>query len=184
MNIGPSIEISTDGSLDTEPVQPFSATRAVTLPAGSGTKTVLVQYFNRAGMPSFEVSDTISLSSGADLRVSALANPPTSKARGASFTATDTTTNRGTVTAAATSTRYYLSLNTTKGAGDVLLTGIRAVPQLAADLASSGSRAVTIPIGAPAGNYFLLACAGDQKLVSESNETNNCRASTTTIRVT
>ncbi len=77
-----------------------------------------------------------------------------------------------------------MSLNTTKGAGDVLLTGTRAVPQLAAGAASSGGRAVTIPTGAPAGTYFLLACADDQKLVSESNETNNCRASTTTMRVT
>ena len=179
------MKISTDGSLDTEPVQPFSATRAITLPAGSGTKTVLVQYYNRAGMPSLEVSDTISLTSGAaDLRVSALANPPTSKARGASFTATDTTTNGGTVTAAASSTRYYLSLNTTKGAGDVLLTGARAVPQLAAGSASSGGRAVTIPTGTPAGTYFLLACSDDRKLVPESNETNNCRASARAMRVT
>ncbi len=62
------VKISTDGSLDTEPVQPFSATRTVTLPAGTGTKTVLVRFYNRAGMPSLEVSDTISLTGGADLR--------------------------------------------------------------------------------------------------------------------
>ena len=43
---------------------------------------------------------------------------------------------------------------------------------------------MTIPAGTPAGTYRLLACADDRQVVAESNETNNCRASTTTVKVT
>jgi hypothetical protein len=42
---------------------------------------------------------------------------------------------------------------------------------------------VTIPTTAPAGTYFLLACADDLVRRLESNETNNCVASATTIQV-
>ena len=90
--------------------------------------------------------------------------------------------NRGNATAAASTNRYYLSLNKSKGAGDVLLTGTRAVPQLAAGASSTGTVSATIPAGSPVGTYYLLMCGDDRAVVSESNET-NCRASTTTMKV-
>jgi hypothetical protein len=55
------MRISTDGSMDTEPWQPFAASAGVTLPSGDGTKTVLVQYRNGAGATSAVASDTIGL---------------------------------------------------------------------------------------------------------------------------
>ena len=55
------MRISTDGSMDSEPYVPFSASAPVTLPAGDGTKTVLVQFRNGAGQPSSVASDTIVL---------------------------------------------------------------------------------------------------------------------------
>ena len=93
------VQVSVDGVIDTEPVQPFAATRTVTLPAGSGTKTVLVRYHNRAGMIT-DASDTITLANAADLRVSSLSNPPSTKADGATFGVTDTSANGGNATVA------------------------------------------------------------------------------------
>ena len=48
---------------------------------------------------------------------------------------------------------------------------------------SPGTMSVTIPPATPPGNYFLLACADDTLQVMESDETNNCRASGTKLKV-
>jgi subtilisin family serine protease/subtilase family serine protease len=121
----------------------------------------------------------------ADLVVSALSNPPASAPVTSSFSVTDTTQNAGlTGTAPATTTRYYLSLNTALDAGDILLTGTRAVPALAAGAASTGTVTVSVPVATTLGAYFLLACGDDTGQVPETNETNNCRASATTVQIT
>ncbi len=57
------LQVSTDGVFDTEPWQPYAATRPATLPAGDGNKTVWVRYRNRANMTTV-VSDTIQLYTG------------------------------------------------------------------------------------------------------------------------
>jgi hypothetical protein len=119
-----------------------------------------------------------------DLVVSALSNPPASAAAGGSFAVTETTANTGTATAGASTTRYRLSLDSTITGADPLLTGSRAVPSLAAGGSSSGTTTVTIPGSLTPGTYYLGACADDLGAVAESNEGNNCRASTTTIQVT
>jgi len=108
--------------------------------------------------------------------------PPLGKKPGESFSATDTVTNASIVTAGASTTRYYLSLNgTTKSH---LLTGTRSVGSLAPDGSSQGTVSVTIPASTPVDSYFLLACADDLKKVDESNETNNCKAAANKITVT
>jgi hypothetical protein len=56
-----AMRISTDGAMNTEPFVPFAASSPVTLPGGDGSKTVLAQFRNRAGMLSPVVSDTILL---------------------------------------------------------------------------------------------------------------------------
>ena len=119
-----------------------------------------------------------------DLVVTALSEPPTTRPAGGSFAVTDTTTNSGNVAAGAMTTRYYLSLNKTKGTSDILLTGARSLSGLNAGVSSTGTVTVTIPGGTSSASYFLLACADDTKAVLESNETNNCRASTTKISIT
>ena len=43
---------------------------------------------------------------------------------------------------------------------------------------------MTIPSTIPLDTYFLLACADDASTVVETNETNNCTASSTTVTVT
>ena len=83
-------------------------------------------------------------------------------------------------------TRYYLSLNGSKDAGDVLLTGTHAVPALAAGASHSGTVTVTIPATTPLNNYVVLACADDTLVVTETVETNNCLAASgvAAVRVT
>lgn len=121
----------------------------------------------------------------ADLVVSALSDPPPTLARGSSVSVTDTTRNQGLLPAtAASTTRYYLSTDTTSGWGDYGLMGSHPVPALGPGEDSTGPLTVTIPASTPLGLYYLLACADADAGVPESNETNNCRASTTQVQVT
>ncbi len=117
--------------------------------------------------------------SGPDLIETAVSNPPTTVTPGGTFSVTDTGQNIGTVTAAASTTRYYLSTTTAKS-NSILLTGNRSIPSLAPAATSSGSTTVTVPSTLASGTYFLLACSDDTKVVSETNESNNCTASATT----
>ncbi len=96
---------------------------------------------------------------------------------------TDTALNKGQVAAGASTTRYYLSADTAKGSGDILLTGGRPVPALSVGATSTGKAPVTIPKGPAAGTYYLLACADDTGLVPEIDETNNCIASDSRVEV-
>ena len=121
-----------------------------------------------------------------DLIETTLSNPPSwNVMAGTSFYVTDTVKNQGNASAAASITRYYLSQDTTKGSGDVLLTGSRSVPSLGVNGTNYGSVTVTIPSNTPSGSYYLLACADDTQVVAEgSNENNNCIASTSKVNVT
>jgi hypothetical protein len=103
--------------------------------------------------------------------------------RGGTFTVTDTVQNQGGLTAPASTTRYYLSADAQRGAGDILLTGSRAVAGLAPGASSPGAPVtVTIPSATPASAYYVLACADDTKVVTEASE-GNCRASATAVTV-
>lgn len=55
------VQISVDGSFDTEPLQPLSSTALVLLPSGDGEKAIEVRFADRAGNASAPVSDTITL---------------------------------------------------------------------------------------------------------------------------
>jgi subtilase family serine protease len=97
---------------------------------------------------------------------------------------TDTVQNQGDAAAVASNNRYYLSLNATYDSSDNRLTGTRSVPALAAGASSSGTIPVTIPTTTAAGTYYLLTCVDGGGAVAETNEINNCRASSTTVQVT
>jgi hypothetical protein len=109
----------------------------------------------------------------ADLLVSALSGPSASAA-GATLTVSETTKNQGSGTAGASTTKFYLSTNTTFEAQDLLL-GSRAVPTLAAGVSNAGSTTVTLPITMAVGSYYLLARADANGVVPETNETNNTK---------
>jgi subtilase family serine protease len=118
-----------------------------------------------------------------DLVVISISNPPAGASAGSAFSVTDTTKNQGNGSANSSTTRYYLSLDTSKDAADRLLTGSRGVGILAAGASSTGSLNVSIPAGTPAGLYWLLACADDTSFINESSEANNCLASSSTLQI-
>jgi len=120
---------------------------------------------------------------GPDLVETSVSDPPKAAFRGAKFQVIDTAKNNGAQGAKASVTRYYLSLDGTKGAGDTLLTGSCAVPPLASEEISENTVTVTVPGTAPFGTYYLLACADDTNLVPETEETNNCIAAQSTMEV-
>ena len=118
-----------------------------------------------------------------DLVETAVSNPPATGLRGSTFAVSDTVLNQGTGTAGTSTTRYYLSLDAIRNAGDKLLAGTRPVSTLGPGVPSSGNTTVTIPTNTALGHYFLLACADDLTDVSETNEANNCIASAAKVQV-
>jgi hypothetical protein len=151
----------------------------------SGTKTLYAWAKDAAGNVSASKSVSVTLSIGTpDLIVSAVSNTAaTITAAARSFSITDTTKNQGTASAAASTTRYYLSTSTSKTSSSVLLSGTRSVAALAAGGSSSGSVTVKVPSGITRTTYYPIACADDNAVVSESNESNNCKASSSRITV-
>jgi hypothetical protein len=124
------------------------------------------------------------IASAPDLVETAVSNPPATIVRGQKFSVTDTTLNQGGSTAAASITRYYLSLDTIRGPGDVRMGGKRLIPALAPGASSSGSVNVKVRLTTKPKMYFVLACADDKKTVAESDEGNQCIASATKVQVT
>jgi subtilase family serine protease len=118
-----------------------------------------------------------------DLVVSEVGNPPAGAVPGGSISVTDTTQNVGFAVSLASKTRYYLSLDPTRGPGAILLVGSRALGTLNHTETSTGTVSVTIPASAATASYHLLACADDLTDVNETNEANNCRASDGKVQV-
>jgi uncharacterized membrane protein len=122
---------------------------------------------------------------GPDLIVSAL-TAPTSAVRGSTISVTDTTKNQGGGAAGASTTKFYLSTNSTWDAGDTLLTTIppggRQVPALAPGASNTGSLSVIIPSGVITGNYYIIAVSDADNVVIETIETNNSKSKSITIQ--
>ncbi len=102
-----------------------------------------------------KISGTIRI--GPDVVISALMTPASAVA-GAPLTVSDTTTNQGAGGADASSTRFYLSINTLVDASDVVL-GSRAVTPLAPG-ASSASSTASDASGWNCGRHLLRDRAG------------------------
>ena len=119
-----------------------------------------------------------------NLEVTDISKPPLSVQRGHSFSVTDIVQNLGSVSAAATTTRYYLSLDLFKGAGDIALLGSRSVGILQASGTSTGTVTVTVPAGTAPKTYRLLACTDDTNVVKELNENDNCATPNALVTVT
>ncbi len=169
-----------------------SATTTVTIPAA----TPLASYFLLAcaddldAVDETDEADNCLATPGAtvtvgrpDLVVSTLSAPPATRARGSSFPVTDRTQNLGPVASDSSKTRYYLSLDTVRSASDTLLSQSRSVPALQPGDGQAKTVSVKIPSSTPLASYFVLACADDGGDVVETNETNNCAASATTVTV-
>jgi hypothetical protein len=101
---------------------------------------------------------------------------------GTTIVLADAVENAGAATSRPSTTRYYLSLDPVKNAGDTLMRGTRSVPALAVGAVHSGTVKVTIPTSTPAATYFLLACADDRDVVEETDD-DNCLAAPGTVTV-
>ena len=112
---------------------------------------------------------------GPDLRVSSL-TVPFNIVAGAAFTVNDTVQNQGGGPALASTTRFYLSINGSVDASDVLLDGARAVPALAGGASSAGSTPLVVAAGTAPGTYYVIAQADGAGVVAETSETNNLGA--------
>ena len=110
---------------------------------------------------------------GPDLVVSVLGAPAT-VVRGTSFTITDTTLSSAGASAP-TTTSYYLSVNSTLDAADVLLAS-HPVGSLLAGGAQNGQATVVIPVGQATGTYYIIAKADSGNVAVEINENNNIRS--------
>ncbi|MCW5315184.1 hypothetical protein GTQ43_15610 [Nostoc sp. KVJ3] len=89
--------------------------------------------------------------------------------------------NQGTVSASASSTRFYLSKNTTFDSSDIYL-GSDAVTSLSVGLTNTESASVALSSILASGTYYLFAQADGENKISESNENNNLAYQTITIK--
>jgi subtilase family serine protease len=117
---------------------------------------------------------------GPDLVVSALTGPSRADG-GASVVVTDTVRNQDPGAAGPSTTTFYYSVDAVLDAGDVAMTGTRAVGDLASGQSSTGSTTVTIPSGATVGTRYIIAKADGAQAVPESQEKNNTRAASILI---
>ena len=126
------------------------------------------------GVETNNIKATASIKIGPDLVISALTTPAGAVA-GGTFSVTDTTANQGGGGAGPTATRFYLSVNSSLDATDVLL-GSRDVPALGPAASHAGSAVLTLPAATPGGTLLRDCQADGGKTVAETSETNNNRA--------
>ncbi len=158
-------------------------TTGVTLPAVTPGTWYLIAAADDTG----EVSETQETNNvrlttiyvGPDL-LAAGVNAPFTVTAGSTVTVTDSVRNIGADVAAASTTRFYLSLNGTLDAADILLDGERAVAAIAVNGISTGPTTLMIPAGL-SGRYTLLAIADALGAVAESSEINNASLRSITI---
>jgi subtilase family serine protease len=175
-----------------DPGSAAMATATVTIPATTalGTYRLLACADDTGSVPEGNEQNNC-IASGATVRVTrpdlvetVVSVTSVAAAPGSNVSVTDTVANQGAVGSGASTTRYYLSADPQKGGGDTLLTASRAVPMLAPAVISTGTVTVTLPTGIALGSYYVLACADDANVVVETDESNNCGASTGTLQVT
>jgi len=153
-----------------------SGSATVTIPPGTAVGSWYIIAKADAEGTVAEVSETNNTSAkliqiGPDMSIAAL-SAPASAAGGQSIAITDTTKNQGGEAAGPSRTHFFLSTDTTLDASDILL-GSRDLPSLAAGATSSGSTIVTIPQGTAVRNWYIIAKADGEGVVTETSETNN-----------
>jgi subtilase family serine protease len=161
-----------------------TAATPLTIPAGTaaGSYYVIAKADADLGVPETQEANNLALAAlqvGADLVISSVTAPSTAGA-GQSISVSDTTRNAGAAEAAASVTRFYLSLDTAVDASDTLL-GSRAVAVLAAGASHTVSTPLTIPAGTPPGPRYVIAQADGEGTLAETLENNNVNFAFVTI---
>ena len=119
----------------------------------------------------------------ANLEVTWVSGTPAVVPPGGGLTIADTTANTGYVSIGeVSSTRFFLSTDSVITAADIPI-GQRSVASVAAGRADARSTTVVIPAGVPLGTYYVGACADGPGLIFESNESDNCMASSATVQI-
>lgn len=145
---------------------------------GSKTFTFRVWSENSGEITVSRTVDVIGSASSPDLGAVGMSTAPAEPAiaPGGKLTVTSTVQNTGGSRSSSSTTRFYLSEDAVKGAGDRLLTGARSVPALDPGQSASGTTTLSVPANTALDAYFLLACADDKSTVAEGDEENNCTA--------
>ena len=112
-----------------------------------------------------------------DLVVSSMSAPSTA-GPDADIVVTDTTRNQGTGSSPQSNTGFYLSTDATWDAADVWL-GSRQLPALGPGATNVLPTTLHVPPSTVTGSYRVLAKADWDGVVTEGNEANNVRASST-----
>ena len=123
-----------------------------------------------------------------DLTITTISSPPANANPGDSFAITDTTNNSGGA-AGSFFNKYYLSTNQLPG-GVIAYLATGSAGALPAGTSEVVSATAQVPYGTAPGTYWLIGCAdagpgngGKFSQIDESDESNNCTASTTPIVV-
>jgi subtilisin family serine protease/subtilase family serine protease len=153
-----------------------SGSTNITIPEGTASKTWYIIAKADGENILAETSETNNTYSrsiyiGPDLAVTALSAPAAATA-GQVISIGETTKNQGAADAGPTITEFYVSKNSVLDASDILI-GSRSIPALAAGASSSGTAAVTVPLGTSAGTWYIIAKADAGGAVAETWETNN-----------
>jgi subtilisin family serine protease/subtilase family serine protease len=164
-----------------------AATTTLTVPTDTTTGTYYVIGQADTANAIVETSETnnrrasTAVRIGPDLVVSAVTAPATAVA-GSTFTVTETTKNQGDGDSDGSTTRFYLSANSTFDGTDKIL-GTRTVAPVAGDASDTASTSLTLPADTTAGSYYVIALADAENAVVETFESNNARASSATMKV-
>jgi subtilisin family serine protease/subtilase family serine protease len=154
-----------------------SSTTTLTVPASAtaGSYYVIAQADSAGDVPeATETNNTrasAAIKVGPDLVVTAV-SVPSSGAAGGTIAATDSTKNQGAGPAAASSTGFYLSVNSTISPNDKFI-GSRSVGGLATNGTSTGQAFLQIPADTLPGSYYVIARTDWNGAVGEGTETNN-----------
>jgi subtilase family serine protease len=108
---------------------------------------------------------------GPDLTINTL-NVSGPSGPGGVIAVTDGTRNLGGGAAVISATAFYLSLNISLSADDVLL-GSRAVQAVAPGATDTATTSLSIPATTAAGSYYIVAAADASNAVAETTENNN-----------
>jgi subtilisin family serine protease len=152
-----------------------SGQTSVVIPSDAtlGTYYVIARADSANSIEEASESNNTSLESiqvGGDLTVTV--SVPQVLGAGVPFDVTDTTKNSGTISVGQSATQFYLSVNSSLSADDVLL-GTRTVNTLTPGEVSVANTPVTIPSGTTPGSYYLFAKADAANAVTETQEGNN-----------
>ena len=145
----------------------------------SGALTVRLTSDNVVQYDGFEATigcvATVPPQAQPDLTVQGAQLYPTSVVAGGSLNTNCSVYNLSGATASSSNVGYYLSTNAVLDASDVLV-GSSTGYALGVGQYSAQYATVTVPVGTPAGAYYLLYAADYQNQVAESNENNNVSA--------